>query len=71
MPSAFTGYSFHVSEAFLVFANEVLVCFIFPIDLRLHRIYHLLSTLIHQGMCSVSERRLSSGCEQVVMSVLK
>jgi Delta7-sterol 5-desaturase len=48
-PSAFTGYSFHVVEAVIVFANEVLVCFLFPMHMALHRIYHLLTTLIHEG----------------------
>ncbi|KAG1671699.1 hypothetical protein FOA52_007491 [Chlamydomonas sp. UWO 241] len=48
-PSAFTGYSFHLAEAALVFANEVLVCFLFPIHHGLHRGYHLFTTLIHQG----------------------
>lgn len=48
-PSPFTGYSFHVLEALLVFANEVLVCFMIPLHLGVHRIYHLLTTLIHEG----------------------
>jgi hypothetical protein len=48
-PSAFTGYSFHVLEAVIVFANEVLVCFIFPLHMGLHRWYHLLTTIIHEG----------------------
>ncbi|KXZ52174.1 hypothetical protein GPECTOR_10g803 [Gonium pectorale] len=48
-PSAFTGYSFHVIEAVIVFANEVLVCFLFPIHMGLHRVYHLYTTLIHEG----------------------
>jgi hypothetical protein len=49
-PTAFTGYSFHVAEALLVFANEIIVCFLFPIDLGLHRSYHIFTTLIHQGV---------------------
>ncbi|KAG2483646.1 hypothetical protein HYH03_017522 [Edaphochlamys debaryana] len=48
-PSAFTGYSFHVVEALIVFANEVLVCFLFPLHMGLHRYYHLYTTLIHEG----------------------
>jgi sterol desaturase/sphingolipid hydroxylase (fatty acid hydroxylase superfamily) len=48
-PSAFTGYAFHVAEAALVFANEVLVCFLFPLHIALHRLYHILTTVIHQG----------------------
>lgn len=49
VPTAFTGYSFHPAEAALVFANEVLVCFLFPIHLGLHRAYHLFTTVIHNG----------------------
>ena len=50
MPTPFTGYSFHVVEALIVFANEVLVCFLFPIHMGLHRWYHMLTTtLIHMG----------------------
>ena len=49
MPTAFTGYSFHLAEAALVFANEVLVCYLLPIHCGLHRAYHLFTTLIHQG----------------------
>ncbi|GLC45014.1 hypothetical protein PLESTB_001743700 [Pleodorina starrii] len=48
-PSAFTGYSFHLVEALIVFANEVLVCFMFPLHMGLHRLYHLYTTLIHEG----------------------
>jgi hypothetical protein len=48
-PSPFTGYSFHVAEAALVFANEILVCWAFPLHLGVHRVYHLLTTAIHQG----------------------
>ncbi|EIE27586.1 hypothetical protein COCSUDRAFT_11014, partial [Coccomyxa subellipsoidea C-169] len=48
-PTAFTGYSFHVVEAAIVFANEVLVCFLFPIHIGVHRIYHLFTTVIHNG----------------------
>ncbi len=48
-PSAFAGYSFHVAEAALVFANEVLVCFLFPIHAGVHRAYHLATTAIHIG----------------------
>ncbi|KAI3437745.1 hypothetical protein D9Q98_000193 [Chlorella vulgaris] len=49
VPTAFTGYSFHVAEAALVFANEVLVCFLLPLHVGLHRAYHLFTTVIHQG----------------------
>ena len=49
MPTAFTGYSFHVVEAAIVFANEILVCFLFPIHIGVHRVYHLFTTVIHNG----------------------
>jgi len=49
VPTAFTGYSFHILEAVIVFANEVLVCFLFPIHIGLHRAYHLFTTVIHNG----------------------
>jgi hypothetical protein len=49
-PTAFTGYSFHVVEAIIVFANEILLCFVLPLDLGLHRCYHIFTTLIHQGV---------------------
>lgn len=56
-PSAFTGYAFHVAEALLVFANELLLPLMFPIHMGLHRIYHLLTTLIHEGgVCRRVER---------------
>ena len=48
-PTAFAGYSFHVAEAALVFANEILVCFLFPIHAGVHRAYHLATTAIHIG----------------------
>lgn len=48
-PSPFTGYAFHMVEALIVFANEVLVCFLFPIHMGLHRIYHIFTTVIHEG----------------------
>ncbi len=32
-----------------MFANEVLVCFLFPIHMGLHRAYHIFTTLIHEG----------------------
>lgn len=48
-PSAFTGYSFHVGEALLVFSIEALVIFVFPIHAALHRAYHLAITFIHMG----------------------
>ncbi|KAL6786015.1 ERG5 [Auxenochlorella protothecoides x Auxenochlorella symbiontica] len=49
VPTPFAGYSFHVVEALIVFANEIIVCFLFPIHASLHRIYHLFTTLIHIG----------------------
>jgi hypothetical protein len=49
VPTAFTGYSFHVAEALLVFANEVIVTFLLPIHRGLHRGYHLFTTIIHEG----------------------
>lgn len=48
-PTPFTGYSFHVVEAAIVFANEILVCFLFPLNMQLHRLYHLATTAIHNG----------------------
>lgn len=50
VPTPFAGYSFHVVEALIVFANEIIVCFLFPIHASLHRIYHLFTTLIHIGV---------------------
>jgi hypothetical protein len=38
-----------VAEAALVFANEILVCSLFPLHIGVHRVYHLLTTVIHQG----------------------
>lgn len=49
VPTAFTGYSFHVAEAVLVFANELLICYLFPVHIGLHRVYHLFTTVIHNG----------------------
>ena len=54
VPTAFTGYSFHVIEAAIVFANEILVCFLFPIHIGVHRVYHLFTTVIHNGEQRVS-----------------
>ena len=48
-PTAFTGYSFHTVEGAIVFANEILVCYLFPIHAGLHRIYHIFTTVIHIG----------------------
>jgi hypothetical protein len=53
-PSAFTGYSFHVLEAIIVFTNEILICFLLPLHLGLHRIYHIFTTIIHQGVQAFS-----------------
>jgi len=49
VPCAFTGYSFHVVEALIVFSNEVLVCWLLPCHMGLHRVYHLFTTMIHEG----------------------
>uniref|UniRef100_A0A7S1SZN5 Fatty acid hydroxylase domain-containing protein n=1 Tax=Tetraselmis chuii TaxID=63592 RepID=A0A7S1SZN5_9CHLO len=49
VPSAYTGYSFHLLEAALVFANEVILIFLFPIHTKLHRLYHIFTTAIHNG----------------------
>jgi lathosterol oxidase len=49
VPTAFTGYSFHVLEACIVFLNEILICFFLPIHVRLHRYYHMYTTAIHCG----------------------
>jgi hypothetical protein len=48
-PSAFTGYAFHTVEALIVFANEIIVCFLFPMHMGLHRLYHIATTAIHEG----------------------
>ena len=48
-PTAFSGYSFHLVEALIVFFNEVIVCFMFPIHIGLHRVYHIVTTIIHEG----------------------
>lgn len=48
-PSAYTGYSFHIIEALIVFANEIIVMFLFPINTSLHRLYHIFTTAIHNG----------------------
>lgn len=49
VPTAFTGYSFHPIEAMIVFANEIIVCFLFPIHIMVHRAYHMYTTIIHSG----------------------
>jgi lathosterol oxidase len=49
VPTAFTGYSFHVVEAIIVFFNEILVCFLLPVHARVHRYYHMYTTAIHCG----------------------
>jgi hypothetical protein len=63
-PSPFTGYSFHVVEAAVVFANEILLCFLLPMHLGLHRLYHLFTTIIHQGVPTASLSLGVSGCTQ-------
>lgn len=65
VPSAFSGYSFHIVEALLLFANEILFAFVLPLHLGLHRAYHLFTTIIHQGAPSYDpiaqrERRQAS-----------
>ena len=37
-----------------MFANEILVCFLFPIHIGVHRVYHLFTTVIHNGMTTAS-----------------
>lgn len=49
LPTPFSGYSLHVVEAAIVFFDEILVCFLFPIHVKVHRLYHLYTTLIHIG----------------------
>lgn len=51
-----------------MFANEVLVCFLFPIHAGLHRAYHLFTTVIHNGTPpSLQPVRMHLGtAEQVV-----
>lgn len=49
VPTAFTGYAFHPVEGAIVFLNEILVTFLFPIHSGLHRAYHLWTTVIHNG----------------------
>lgn len=39
-----------------MFANEVLICFALPLHLGLHRVYHLFTTLIHQGALPPAQR---------------
>eukprot|EP01025_Chloroclados_australasicus_P053070 TRINITY_DN6208_c1_g3_i1.p1 TRINITY_DN6208_c1_g3~~TRINITY_DN6208_c1_g3_i1.p1 ORF type:complete len:319 (-),score=15.95 TRINITY_DN6208_c1_g3_i1:391-1299(-) len=66
-PTAFTGYSFHVLEAVIVFANEIIVCFLFPIHLKVHRIYHIWTTCIHMGgHCGFEMAPFSPSVEQVL-----
>jgi hypothetical protein len=45
-----------VVEALIVFANEVLVCFLFPLHMGLHRIYHIATTVIHEGVLARIQR---------------
>ena len=52
VPTAFSGYSFHLAEAALVFVNEVLEVFLMPLHVGLHRCYHLYTTVIHIGFPS-------------------
>jgi lathosterol oxidase len=33
----------------IVFANEILVCYLLPVHIGLHRLYHMYTTLIHVG----------------------
>lgn len=49
VPTPFTGYSFHIVEAIIVFSNELLVCFLFPIHMGVHRVYHIAASVIHNG----------------------
>jgi len=49
VPTAFSGYSLHPLEAVIVFFDEIIVCFLFPIHINVHRLYHLYTTLIHIG----------------------
>lgn len=49
VPTAYCGYSFHVVEAVIVFANEVIVCYLLPVHMGLHRVYHMYTTMIHVG----------------------
>ena len=49
VPTPFSAYSLHVGEAAIVFFDEILVCFVFPIHTAVHRAYHLYTTLIHIG----------------------
>lgn len=49
VPTPFSGYSLHVIEAVIVFFDEIIVCFVLPIHVKLHRLYHLYTTLIHIG----------------------
>ncbi len=71
-PTPFAGYSFHVAEAALVFANEITVVFLFPIHAGLHRVYHLATTAIHIGAhteacttCSICP--LNGDCRRTLM----
>eukprot|EP01024_Parvocaulis_polyphysoides_P031644 TRINITY_DN28517_c0_g1_i4.p1 TRINITY_DN28517_c0_g1~~TRINITY_DN28517_c0_g1_i4.p1 ORF type:complete len:304 (+),score=4.35 TRINITY_DN28517_c0_g1_i4:85-912(+) len=67
VPSAFSGYSFHVIEAMIVFVNEIFVCFLFPINLKVHRVYHIWTTSIHMGgHCGYEMAPFSPCIEQIL-----
>lgn len=37
-----------------MFANEVLVAFLLPLHMGLHRLYHIATTLIHLGAAAAA-----------------
>jgi sterol desaturase/sphingolipid hydroxylase (fatty acid hydroxylase superfamily) len=49
VPTPFSGYSLHVLEAMLVFPIDLMVCFLIPIHVKVHRLYHLFTIFLHVG----------------------
>ena len=52
MPTAFTGYSFHVLEAIIVFFNEILVCFFLPTKRLLGTTRRMLQCTLGRVLCA-------------------
>lgn len=54
-----------------MFANEILVCFLVPIHMGLHRIYHIATTVIHEGRLLVihSTAAAAAACVQHMASL--
>ncbi|MCP4448476.1 MAG: sterol desaturase family protein, partial [Myxococcales bacterium] len=67
VPTPFSGYSLHVVEALIVFFDEILVCFVLPMHVNTHRLYHLYTTLIHiGGHASIELHPLIPSLEQLL-----